>query len=273
MKWYIYLVALFLLFFYMFLQSIIYKTRYYKLSTNIGLRFLHLTDIHIKLLCVSPGRVKRTINKVNPDYMLIGGDLLDKPQDLIKFVHWFSKLNLQIPVYAVMGNHEHKAFKYYPQFKDIFLSEMKKLNIRVLSNEIVLVGGKSEHGADVPESTVALIGIDDYKTGDIVNNNIFNGLRDKCNCILAFSHNPDVALHIPEGSVDILITGHYHGGQIWMPFNLEYTLLRKDQLSKMGYTKGLSVIRGNKVYISRGLGTVLFPFRFLSVPEVTVFDV
>jgi predicted MPP superfamily phosphohydrolase len=105
-----------------------------------------------------------------------------------------------------------------------------------------------------------------------VNNRLFQGLRQQSRCVLAISHNPDIVLHIPEDSVDLLIAGHFHGGQMWMPFKLEYLLLRKDKVSRMGHIKGFSVIRRNRIYISRGLGTVLFPLRFFSVPEVTVFD-
>ena len=150
---------------------------------------------------------------------------------------------------------------------------MEKLNIRVLTNEVVRLKGKKEQTADGVDNIVMLAGLDDIKTGVPVDNRLFHGLRDQSCCILALSHNPDIVLHIPEGSVDLLITGHFHGGQMWMPFKLEYLLLRKDKVSRMGHIKGFSVIRNNRIYISRGLGTVLFPFRFFSVPEVTIFDI
>ena len=152
-------------------------------------------------------------------------------------------------------------------FKNEFMQLMKHLNIRILVNETVVLKNRDN------SSAVALVGLDDCKSGVLFNEQIFEGLKEKYKFVLAFSHNPDAALRIPEGSISLFIAGHFHGGQIWLPFNLEYLLLRKDKVSRMGHIKGFTSIRNNRVYISRGLGTVLIPFRFFSVPEVTVFDI
>lgn len=273
-KWYMFvLAASILLVVYMFLQAISFRIRCHTLSETAGIRFLHFTDIHIRRLFISARRIKKAIEKTKPDYILFSGDFLDAPKDLKKLVKWLGDIDIQVPAYAVLGNHEHHCFCAHPSFKNIFLKAMKDLNIRVLNNDVITL--HRNNGEKVTDNTgsAALIGIRDYKTGYLINNKIFTGLREQHRYVVAFSHNPDISLHIPENSVDILITGHLHGGQIWLPFNLEYLLLRKDKLSKMGYYKGFATIRKNRVYISRGLGTALFPFRFLSVPEVTVFDV
>lgn len=273
MKWYMIAAGLILLaFIYMFVQALLYKTRYYRLPTHAGLRFLHMTDIHIGLLNISAGRIQKTIQKAHPDYILLSGDLVDKPKDLKKLVRWFSAMNLQAPVFCILGNHDHGCIRNSPSFRREFMTAMDKLKIRILTNEVVLLKGKKEQTTDDPGNTVVLAGLDDIKTGVPVKKQLFQGLREQGRCILAFSHNPDVVLHIPEDSVDLLIAGHFHGGQMWMPFKLEYLLLRKDKVSRMGHIKGFAVIRKNRIYISRGLGTVLFPLRFFSVPEVTVFD-
>lgn len=273
MEWYLIAAGLLLsAFVYMFVQALLYRVRHYRLPTNTGLRFLHMTDIHIGLLNITARRIQKTIQKVRPDYVLLSGDLLDKPKDLKKLVRWFSALRLQMPVFCTLGNHDHGCMRKSPSFQKEFMSAMEKLNIRILTNEVVPLKGKKEQNAGDAGNVVALAGLDDLKTGVPVNNRLFHGLRQQSRCILAFSHNPDIVLHIPEDSVDLLITGHFHGGQMWMPFKLEYLLLRKDKVSRMGYIKGFTVIRKNRMYISRGLGTVLFPLRFFSVPEVTVFD-
>lgn len=273
MKWYTITTGVLLLaFLYMFLQAVIYKTRFYRLPTQTGLRFLHLTDIHIGLLNISARRLRETILKAQPDIVLISGDLLDKPSELKKLSHWLQELRLQIPVYCTLGNHDHKCFRNYPSFRKEFMSEMERLGIRILINEVVFLDGKGRQDRNDTRNGVALVGLDDVKTGEAFNNELLLDLKDKSRCILAFSHNPDIVLRIPEGSVDLLIAGHTHGGQMWMPFNLENHLLRKDIVSRMGHNKGFSVIRDNRIYISRGLGTVIFPFRFFSVPEVTIFD-
>jgi len=273
LKWYIITpLILLVVFIYMVIQAAVYKTRYYSLDFGAGLRLLHLTDIHINLLLISSARLRKTIKQSNPDYVLISGDLIEKPENMKKFADWYKGLDIRVPVYIVFGNHEHKCFRETPSFKDEFVNTIKKLDMHLLINEWVFIQGKRLDSSGKAKK-IAVVGIDDLKTGKRVNNHIFTGLRDKCDTIIAFSHNPDISLYIPENSVDLLLTGHFHGGQIWMPFKLEYLLLRKDKLSRMGHIKGFATIRENLVYISRGLGTVLFPFRFFSIPEVTVIDI
>ncbi len=263
MKWWISVFLFFLiLFIYMFIQALLYKTRQFILSSHAGYRFMHLSDIHIGLLCISAKRINRTIQKVHPDFILISGDFLDHPKHLRKLEKWLKKAAFGVPAFAVLGNHDHRCFRKYPYFKAEFMNMMKQLNIQILVNEIVPLTNE-----------VALIGIDDCKTGVPVDKKLFEGIKRQYKCVLAFTHNPDAALNIPPESVDLFIAGHFHGGQIWMPFNLEYVLFRRDKMSKMGYLKGFASIRKNQIYISRGLGSVLFPFRFLSIPEITVFDI
>ena len=57
-----------------------------------------------------------------------------------------------------------------------------------------------------------------------------------------------------------------------MPFNIEYRLLRDEETCKAGYRKGLHNINGTSVYISRGIGNVVVPFRLGSFPEITFID-
>jgi predicted MPP superfamily phosphohydrolase len=74
MKWYILLAGfLMLAFVYMFLQALFYKTRFYRLPSNTGLRFLHMTDIHIGLLNISAGRIQKTIRRLTPIVSLSAG--------------------------------------------------------------------------------------------------------------------------------------------------------------------------------------------------------
>ncbi len=86
------------------------------------------------------------------------------------------------------------------------------------------------------------------------------------------AHNPDTVFNIPEKAASIMLTGHFHGGQIWMPFRFEFIMLREEKLPRMGITQGLTCFRGLQLYISRGLGCVSIPLRLFSLPELAVID-
>ncbi|MBR5280966.1 MAG: hypothetical protein IKU26_08380, partial [Clostridia bacterium] len=89
------------------------------------------------------------------------------------------------------------------------------------------------------------------------------------------THNPDMLLKLQSVPAEyrphITVCGHTHGGQIHTPFNLEFTLLKKDQLPKEGYFYGYHDYKGFPLYITSGLGCSLLPIRFGSSAEVAIF--
>jgi predicted MPP superfamily phosphohydrolase len=93
--------------------------------------------------------------------------------------------------------------------------------------------------------------------------------------VILVVHDPDALLHFePETRPDFMLSGHLHGGQMKFPFRIEFCLLRKhDRLPNMGAVQGAYNIGGTTVFISRGLGCGVMPFRFLSLPEATVTEI
>ena len=91
--------------------------------------------------------------------------------------------------------------------------------------------------------------------------------------ILVLAHNPDTSVNLPEGELAWVFSGHYHGGQINLPFRLGYRSLRTDQAWRNGFLKGLYSHKDFGFFISRGVGNVQFPLRLFSYPELSVFDI
>ena len=87
-------------------------------------------------------------------------------------------------------------------------------------------------------------------------------------------HNPDSILHFKEGDhVDFMLSGHFHAGQIKMPFRLEFLVLRSDKLPQQKVIEGVFEHNGTTMFITRGVGCNKLPLRLGAYPEVSVVEI
>ena len=87
------------------------------------------------------------------------------------------------------------------------------------------------------------------------------------------THNPDLALHLPNlNGLTLLLAGHTHGGQVRVPFNIEFAILKKDVLPKKKIYYGVHEFNGNKMYITSGIGCSFLPIRFRSKAEIAYLE-
>lgn len=228
------------------------------------IKIAQLSDIHIDLMFTSYKKIKNALIAANPDIIIITGDYIEKPIQISKFISFLDTLPPK-PVYACFGNHDYKAFLKNKAGIEFFAKQIEAKGITMLrnANTTLSINGRK----------INLVGIEDmrYKTHDV--KKAFAGLKSENGTTIAFSHNPDILFSMGKNKADLLLTGHFHGGQIWMPFHLEFKLLRHEKLSKMKIYRGLNYVNSQRIYISRGLGNVVFPFRFFSKPEITIFNI
>jgi predicted MPP superfamily phosphohydrolase len=223
------------------------------------LKVAHLSDLHIGRMFVSKYLIKKTILKNKPDCIVLTGDYIEKTNQIKKFIRFLEYINpYKIPVFIVWGNHDHKVFKNYKCYDEL-KAILLNMNITVLENENKVIQKNSEK--------YFIVGIDElfYGKPDVEKAFFGTKINDKK---IVLSHNPDMFFSIEDKRFQILLSGHFHGGQIYLPFNFEFKMLRSEILAKMKFTKGLRELNGHKIYINRGIGNVLFPFRFLSPPEI-----
>jgi predicted MPP superfamily phosphohydrolase len=118
----------------------------------------------------------------------------------------------------------------------------------IRGDESVWIGGAGDYGEDE-------IGID----------KAFQHVVDK-ECKILLSHNPDSADTYFEAQVDLMISGHTHGGQVNIPFVGPPIFPVKNK----SYSSGFIRTGRTNLYISRGLGWAILPIRFNCYPEISV---
>ena len=232
---------------------------------NIDLRFFFFSDIHAEWCPVTSKRLCNAIRKAHGnkplDAVIFGGDIVTHFKNASLGYRYLKKVSecckdLGIPFYGVSGNHDW-ALETAPEAAGFF-----SLDNRVIDLVSHRTGNK-----------VKLAGISDSGK----KHRIWHQMPDcgEDSPVILVVHDPDAFLHLdPDKRPDIMLSGHLHGGQMKFPFKIEFTVLRKsDKLPNMGAVQGIYDISGTTVFISRGLGCGILPFRFLSLPEATVVEI
>ncbi|WP_243291657.1 metallophosphoesterase [Bacillus sp. FJAT-47783] len=202
-------------------------------------------------------RVVNTINSFNPDVIVFTGDLIDEPNRynrLNDIVPVLQDLSAPLGKYAIYGNHDHGGYG-----TDIYKNIMERSNFELLQNKSKKI--QLEDG-----SFIYMAGLDDLMLGKPDWDKTFHKMAENTYTIL-LAHEPDAANRTKHYPVHLQLSGHSHGGQIKLPFiGPLYTPPFSND-----YHEGFYEVGSTTLYVNRGLGTTRLPFRFLSVPEITVF--
>lgn len=232
-------------------------------TSKDSLKVLFFSDLHIEYCFIPVSTVISVIDDAianyNIDAVIFGGDLCNKPKNV-------SKAHAYIDTIA-----EHLKSKGIP-----FLGTTGNHDADVDAKLIDVCSFVNLNKTPVTIKNFELRGIYDSGRDDRVwEENPFT-THEHTNILV--SHNPDWLLYASEckslNNIDYMLSGHIHGGQIRMPWGLENTLFRKDILPKKNkVVKGVFDGVGVKFFISRGIGCILVPFRFLAPPEITVVEI
>ncbi|MFZ3195778.1 Phosphoesterase [Bacillus mycoides] len=234
-------------------------------SSFKGYKILQISDLHNKKFGDNQDVLIQKVKSINPDIIAITGDLIDsKSYDAEMSMQVIRELVKEYPVYFVTGNHEKWSGKYNSLEK-----KLKKQHVTVLRNEHVIIQ-KGGH-------EINLLGIDDpeFNTGDIDEGSIVKDtivkakietLPDRYNVLL--SHRPEFLEEYAEEKVDLVLSGHAHGGQVRFPFIGGLVAPNQGILPK--YTAGLYEQQNTSMIVSRGLGNSIIPQRVFNRPEIVV---
>jgi hypothetical protein len=220
-----------------------------------GFTIVQLTDLHVGMT-IGRAFVQRVVDRANqldPDLIALTGDLIDgKVEDLRDEVAPLGQLRARHGVFATTGNHE-----YYAGV-DPWIAEITRLGARYLRNQRVTIGDGT--------ASFELAGVDDYSASDYPGHGedlaAATAGRDPGRALVLMAHQPRQVKHAALHGVDLQLSGHTHGGQVW-PWHY---LVR---LQQGGLLAGRYQHGDTQLYVSRGCGYWGPPVRLLAPLEIT----
>ena len=220
-----------------------------------GLRVVHLSDFHYGPL-VDPRHLERAIeiaNDLKPDLIALTGDYISQERGYAApCAALVGQLRARHGVYAVLGNHDH--WTDASLIADLFRAE----GIRVLVNEGLRV--------DINGEDFWLAGVDDTMVGL---EDLSLALAGSCDgeLKLLLAHNPVILRRAWRAGVDLVLSGHTHGGQVTLRPEKNRSGRPRRRL-----LRGLARRGNTQIYVTRGLGTVVLPIRYGCPPEISLLE-
>lgn len=219
----------------------------------VGYRIAQLTDTHLGWLVTASfvQRVVELTNDVGADLIVGTGDFVHHRTEEVRAV-WpiLTRLCARDGVGCVLGNHDHWADERES------LTQLERSGFSLRHRVLPL----ERNG-----QRLLLFGAGDYMEDHFGLDALLDKARpDDCRIVLA--HNPDTADQSRKGRIDLILSGHTHGGQIRVPGFGAPILPVKNK----AYDQGIKAVGDTSLFISRGIGCVGVPARFACPPEIAV---
>jgi uncharacterized protein len=220
-----------------------------------GYRIAVVSDIHLGPLAgrSHTERIVRMINETQPDLVAIVGDLVDgSVAELGSAAEPLRDLVSRDGSFFVTGNHE-----YFVADPASWIRELERLGVHVLQNESTLI----RRGA----ASFDLAGVNDYGGARFSAPPDFDhalASADAARPTVLLAHQPVMVDEAAAKGVDLQVSGHTHGGQMW-PFHYVVRAVQP-------VLAGLSSVGDTQLYVSRGAGFWGPPVRVGAPPDITV---
>lgn len=236
-----------------------------KIPTDFNqFKIVQLSDLHDAKFGDDHVELVNKVKMIAPDIIFITGDFIDSNRyNLEQSLLLIEKLQGAAPMYYVTGNHEIST-----NDTERIKSELEKLGVRVLSDEAEIITLNED-------SAIVIAGIEDplssYLDDDeAVEASMNRAFEDVPNDMfkLLLSHRPEQFEIYVERGIDVVFSGHAHGGQFRIP-GLG-GLVAPGQGFFPTYTSGIYNKGDSRMVVSRGLGNSIIPIRIFNRPEIVV---
>lgn len=233
-------------------------------------RFVLISDLHNKVYGNRNDKVIASIQKINPDFIILAGDLVTSKvsEDMTPGIELVRALSQNYRIYYGLGNHESKMKSRTEDFGDKFDRLRRAVsgkNVFVLENESV----------DLPEYNIRVTGLEldlnyfaHFRVKKMEEGYLQKTLpgHDGRRCNLLIAHNPDYFGDYARWGADLVLAGHVHGGIMRLP--LLGGVIAPSYKIFPRYDGG--VFRNGKasMLLGRGMGSHTIPLRFFNPAEL-----
>jgi uncharacterized protein len=229
------------------------------------LKLVQVSDLHLKNFNIRAEKVADRIAQLNPDLIVLTGDIIDRPNKLPELNQFLSSIDLKTPKYAILGNWEHWSGVDLKALAELYQS----YNCQLLVNRSVVFSTNAK-------KSLLITGLDDLTGGKP---NLTASLKNVAphanHLILAHSPlyrdaiSPKATSELAKYKPEYMLSGHTHGGQIvlfgWAPLRPPGS----GRYLSGWYKEGKNP---TALYVSRGLGVSSVPFRIGAMPEIGYFE-
>ena len=216
-------------------------------------KILQISDLHNKEFGDNQSYLVQHTKEISPDIIVITGDLIDGSRTNIDIAIEYVKQAKDIaPTYFVAGNHEEYS-KVYNELK----KRLEELGVIILDDKRQVI---KKHG-----EKITLLGL---KDGTSFANEIKSLKNKDDKFTILLSHRPEYFNDYSKDNIDLVFSGHAHGGQFRIPFIGGLYAPGQGLFPK--YTSGIYEKNNTSMVVSRGLGNSGFPLRLFNRPELVV---
>ena len=232
-----------------------------------GFRIAQVSDLHNAGMGKDNEKLISMLKDSTPDIIVITGDMIDSRNTKVDVALNFAEQAVKIaPCYYVTGNHEARVDEY-SDLKDGLL----ELGVVVLEDARVDI--------ELSGEIITLIGVDDpsfqtdYLFGDdetVIKSKLDELTSEDDGYTILLSHRPELFDIYVENGVDLVFSGHAHGGQFRLPFVGGVAAPNQGLFPK--YDAGIYTEGNTNMFVSRGVGNSIIPFRVNNRPEVILIE-
>ncbi len=226
-----------------------------------GFKIVQISDLHNAEFGTDNQKLIDILKSEAPDAIVITGDLIDARRTNTEIAESFARRCMEIAdCYYVPGNHEARLGGTYDAFESALIAD----GVNVLRNGSVRIRKEMD--------AIRIIGVDDpafAKASDAITNldAALEALSSDDFTIL-LAHRPELIDEYSKWGIDLVLSGHAHGGQIRLPGI--GGLYAPGQGFFPRYTSGNYTVGDTEMIVSRGIGNSAFPLRVNDRPEVVI---